>query len=131
MTRKYLLILFVVVVAMGFIGGAIAGRFLPAQSAVAQEDDTITAQTFTILDDEGRVRIILTTSEENNQPLVIFMDEDGSTLRQVFGLTDNGEPTFSLADKKGITRLGGANTDAEGPAIFINDQKDKMIWSAP
>ena len=125
------MILAAIVVTAGFIGGAIAGRFLRVVPAYAQEDNTITAKTLKVNDANGHPRIILsTTADANEKPIVMLLDEKATPL-QVYGLTDKDEPTFSVMDKKGSVRIGGAITESDGPGLFINDQNDKIIWSAP
>lgn len=131
MKRIHFAVLAAMVFSAGFIGGAIEGRFFNGETSIAQESDTITASSFQVLDSEGRPRIMLTTSDDDQgRPLVMFTNEAGE-LAHVYGLTETGEPTFSMIDSHGVTRLGAAVTDAEGPAIFIDNEKEQTIWSAP
>jgi hypothetical protein len=111
-------------VMASFLGGAAANLFLVqgsrnanAQDAAAKEFKVITANRFMLVDSQGRPRAALTASKKTNNPMLMFLDEEG-TLRMTIALGKTGDPTIAMLskDKKNSIAM---NVKKDGQGAFM------------
>ncbi len=118
----------------GFMGGMFSAKYFQVQPARAEES-VVNANSFHIMDGEGNLKLMLTTDEDSNAPMIIFVDAQGKT-RAVYALSEMGEPVISLTDGNEILRSVLAVTDADGPVFEMYDPvgdegETKTIFAAP
>ena len=124
-------VLAAVMAVSGFAGGAMSGKIFRAQPVVASDaQEQLMAQTFTVVDKAGNARMGLTTSDDDNTPMIIMMDSKGAP-RFVVGMSDADEPVMTMADGKGKMRALLTVLNAEGPSLQLLDASENAIWQAP
>ena len=83
-------------------------------------------------DEAGRLRLILGFGITRDTPEVVLNDENGKS-RAFLGFSGGGAvtPELDLADERGNDRVTFGWNVAEKPAVFINDESGKLLWTAP
>lgn len=134
MRGKHILAPAIVNLFSGFIGGAFAAVFLVSNPVVAQPSTaevqtttkeeiprTIIAQEFRLIDSQGRVRALLSFSE-NNEPFLHFIDEDERN-RVWMGISiDTG---VAIRDRDGKTRLLLSVDEQGEPSLVVRDRQHR------
>jgi len=124
-------VMLLVLAVSGFAGGLVSGHVFKPQTVKADEiPDQIVAKTFTVADKNGNPRMGLTTSDDDNTPMLMLMDKKG-TPRLILGMSDIDEPVISVADKAGKLRGVITALDKEGSVIELYDSNENVIWTAP
>jgi hypothetical protein len=100
------------------------------QPARAQESGQFEANALQVVDAKGNVRMILATSDETNQPIIIMCDGAGKK-RVIMSVSEDGEPQFSLWDKSEKVRAAAAVLKEGNASLQFLDKTEKIIWSKP
>ena len=132
-------------VATGVVIGVAVSHFLFAGSAAAQKNtaDVITARAFHVVDAAGKVRVKLLAKPDgsaglavmtaagtpsammlvaaDSRPTIAFLDSS-STLRDAISVTEQGDLTMNVFDKKQQPAAAFVMSASGGPAINIVDK---------
>lgn len=83
-------------------------------------------------DDAGHLRLSLGFSLDRNTPQLVLLDENGKQ-RAYLGFSGAGQttPELDLADERGTDRIYLGWSTTEKPAIILDDESGKTLWSAP
>lgn len=121
--RLFLLNLFA-----GLVGGACATLLLSSMSVVAQPTPdglesvkTVVAQEFRLVDSRGRVRALLSFSDQG-QPFLHFTDENDA-YRVWMGIST--ETGLALRDVDGKTRLVLSVDEQGEPGLVVRDRQHR------
>lgn len=129
MFQKYPRLLIMLHLFSGLIGGVLATFVIQSTSVVAQPTPseptesfkTVTAQEFRLIDSHGRVRALLSFSEEG-QPFFHLRDEN-DTYRVWMGIsTDTG---IAVRDVDGKTRLVLSVDEQGKPELVVRDRQHR------
>ncbi|MBU2551602.1 MAG: hypothetical protein KKB20_24540 [Proteobacteria bacterium] len=120
MTKRQFGTLVVLVMISGLVGGALAGRLLPAP-ARADSPKSITAGAFYLAGEDGRLQAAL-LGGPGGEPSLVFFDQAGKVSTFV-GRRSDGRPALMLYDQAGVIRTLLA-LEAEGhPSFSLYDDK--------
>ncbi len=96
-------------------------------NAVAEDPktaDTVRMKRLEILDAEGNLKVVLSTSKADGVPVLAMVDDDG-VVRYSLALNKDGSAAQSFADGKGKARVALAmNADGSG-ALMFSDSNGK------
>jgi hypothetical protein len=119
----------------GLVGGLLAAFLLASTSVVAQSapadaptttdagsPKTISAEEFRLIDSQGRVRALLTFTE-NGQPYLQMRDEFDTSRVWIGISTDTG---MALRDVDGKTRLVLSLDEQGEPSLVVRDRQHRM-----
>jgi len=128
MKIKRISIFLVLFVVSGLLGGFVANKFFRSQPALAQEGtpEALGAETLKIVDANGNIRMLLTTTDEKAGN-IIFLDEN-KNVRAVYALSKTGEPVISITDTNEKQRFVIAIPDGDKPGIEMYDENEVKIW---
>lgn len=96
---------------------ALAGALLAAFVVRGGKDDALVGRTLTLLDDQGRARVLLTPGSG-----LSFLDAQGRG-RAVLGLDGNNAPGLVL---NGDDSRAILNVNADGPALAMTGERGKL-----
>lgn len=131
MNKTQFAVLTAVIALFGFAGGVFSSRCFKAEPAKADAGDVISANSFHVTDGGGALRLMMTTDETSDAPMIILLDAEGKT-RSVYALSEKGEPVISMTDSGEVLRSVLAVTDSEGAAFEMYDASgDKKVFAAP
>jgi hypothetical protein len=96
--------LLVAALAAGLFGGLLATHLHPALPALAEKTapaaKVVSAESFFIVDEQGKVRAALSLSPDNGHPTLVFLDKQGKTRLRVVLLSE-GHPAVYVDGKEG------------------------------
>lgn len=106
------------------VGGAVANLWLTARLG-AQGSDVMTASQVNIVDDEGRLRVVLAGEDERGQATLTFYGPDG-VLRGLVGADGDGNPVLRFNDPAGVTQLLATVRD-DNTAITVGEDAARNV----
>jgi hypothetical protein len=132
METKYQAHMLVAAVIGGLVGGAVASRLAQGTAVIcaqppAAPEKVLRAETFEVLDKDGKVRATL-TSQGDEGPTLRLLDTDGED-RVVLSLHPTDEAVLAFRDKGQRARLSLALLK-EGPRVDLWDPAGKNIRTA-
>lgn len=87
----------------------------------------ITAHTFNVVDDNGKIRASLEVAEGG--PLLLMQDDNGMP-RVVLSAFKDG-PNLTTQDTNGIIRTSLGLNEKFGPMLRVSDAEGETIWMVP
>lgn len=96
--------LLVAALSAGLLGGLLATYLQPSAPAMAEKAapaaKVVSAESFFIVDQQGKVRAALSLSPDNGHPTLVFLDKQGKTRLRVVLLSE-GHPAVYVDGKEG------------------------------
>ena len=123
MTRERVLMTCGMLVA-SFLGGA-AATFLFQGEVGAQGPQVVTTTQVNLVDDEGRLRGILSARDERGLASIAFYDADGQ-LRGLVGTREDGTPELRFLGAGGESRLS-AIVQGEDTLVVVGDEGNRNM----
>jgi hypothetical protein len=129
MDTKYQAHMLVAAVIGGLVGGAVANRLALGTAVVcaqppAAPEKVLRAETFEVLDKDGKVRATL-TAQDDKGPTLRLLDTDGED-RVILSLNPTEEALLAFRDKGQKARLS-LTLLKEGPRVDLWDPDGKNI----
>lgn len=107
------------------VGGAVSNLVFTAGVGAQAPADVVTATQVNIVDGSGRLRAVLSGTDETGRASLAFYGPDGDR-RGFLGVDPDGTPHLRLNDPAGDTRLAATLTGSD-PSITMGDQNGRNL----
>jgi len=127
MSRRFSILLVILVILSGLVGGAISGRIFAPRVAIAEEIITskvLDVEELRVMSKSGKGGVLIRIDDDSGDGRITVFGEDGKIRNMIYSFESSGLiSVFGKENKEGVSIYGGKDI---GGSIGVKGKDEKI-----